>query len=75
MTFLQGIILSNIPIGTTNGEVIKALFPYIEIEAWGLMIRVKGLDCNKGALDPYRYFDADWWNAPYQKGCEGYENI
>ena len=50
----------------TNGEVMQTLFPYIEVSTYGLLIRVKGLDCNKGALDPYRYFDLDWWNAPYK---------
>lgn len=54
--------------GMTNGEVIKALFPYIEVSNQGVVVRVKGLDCDKGALDPYRYFWMEWWNAPYQKG-------
>ena len=75
MTFLQGIVLSNICIGTTNGEVIKALFPHIEVRNHGVVVQVKGLDCDKGALDPYKYFWKDWWDAPYQKGCKGYENI
>lgn len=55
----------------TNGEVMQTLFPYIEVSTYGLLMRVKGLDCNKGALDPYRYFDSDWWNAPYRVEREG----
>lgn len=54
----------------TNGEVMQALFPYIEVTNYGLVTCVKGLDCNKGALDPYRHFWSDWWNSPYQKGGE-----
>lgn len=54
----------------TNGEVIQALFPYIEVTNYGLVTSVKGLDCNKGALDPYRHFWSDWWNSPYKKGGE-----
>ena len=55
--------------GMTNGEVIKMLFPYIEVSNYGVVVRVKGLDCDKGALDPYRYFWTDWWNAPYKEGA------
>lgn len=56
----------------TNGEVIQALFPYIEVTNYGLVTQVKGLDCDKRALDPYRHFWSDWWNSPYpyQKGGE-----
>ena len=50
----------------TNGDVMRALFPHIEAETYGLITSVKGLDCNKGALDPYRQFWSDWWNAPYR---------
>ena len=59
-----------IPDNPTNGDVIKAMFPYIESETYGLITSVKGLDCDKRALDPYRHFWSDWWNAPYIRRWE-----
>lgn len=56
--------------GMTNGEVMKAMFPYIEVSTYGVVTSVKGLDCNKGALDPYRHFWSEWWNAPYKVESE-----
>ena len=63
-----------IPKGATNGDMIKALFPNIEVETYGVVTSVKGLDCNKGALDPYRHFWSDWWNAPYKENEDGSNN-
>lgn len=59
-----------IPEDATNGDMIAAMFPYIEVENRGLITSVKGLDCNKGALDPYRHFWREWWNAPYKAESE-----
>jgi hypothetical protein len=49
----------------TNGDVIKAMFPNIECKKEGIVVSVKYLDSNKGALLNERHFWADWWNAPY----------
>lgn len=55
----------------TNGEMIKVLFPYIEVKDYGLVTSVKGLDCDEGsALDPYMNFWSEWWNAPYKAESE-----
>ena len=65
---LENSVLNGTPISnnTTNGDVIKAMFPYIEVENHGLITSIKGLDCDKSALDPYRQFWSEWWNAPYR---------
>lgn len=57
-----------IPENATNGDMIKAMFPNIEVKTGGVITSVKGLDCYKGALLPYRQFWSEWWNSPYQKG-------
>ena len=60
-----------IPEDATNGDMIAAMFPYIEVDTYGLVTSVKGLDCDKGALDPYRHFWTDWWKAPFKPESEG----
>ena len=47
-----------IPDNTTNGNVIKALYPNERIGHCE--------DCTD--LGDIATFDDDWWNAPYQKG-------
>lgn len=54
-----------IPVGTTNGDVIKAMFPKIEIYT----------DVINGIVDVEICEDSselrcsvDWWNAPYKRG-------
>lgn len=37
----------HVPKGSTNGYIIKALFPCEDLE---------------------KYFDSEWWNAPYKRG-------
>ena len=51
-----------IPNGATNGDVIKTIFPNIEIEGIGGEIKCIA---TKGGTS---YFALDWWNAPYKKG-------
>ena len=53
-----------IPNGTTNGDVIKTIFPNIEIE--GIGGEIKCIATQNGTS----YFALDWWNAPYKKGGE-----
>ena len=55
----------------TNGDVMKAIFPDIEVRKFGVVTEVKGLDCSKEALLPYRHFWTDWWNAPYSDPIKG----
>jgi hypothetical protein len=58
-----------IPEGATNGDMIKALFPDIDIDA-----SVSGCDDCDDVVDVYNLgiycqtFDTEWWNAPYKKG-------
>ena len=52
-----------IPDNATNGEVIKAMFPNIEVADGGQ------LDMNVyGLVRRPSIFSKIWWNAPYQKG-------
>ena len=53
-----------IPNGATNGDMIKAMFPNIEIE--GIGGEIKCIAAQNGTS----YFALDWWNAPYKGGRE-----
>lgn len=71
MESLVGKIILNgtpIPDNATNGDVIKAIFPNIQISDSEVMKNVyTGIPYGEliGAnIDCMR----DWWNAPYQKG-------
>ena len=50
-----------IPNGATNGDMIKTIFPNIEIE--GIGGEIKCIAAQNGTS----YFALDWWNAPYKK--------
>jgi len=58
----------SIPEGATNGEMLKSMFPNVEIEGiWGL----EGLQCVAVSIGlGTSYFALDWWNAPYKRGSE-----
>ena len=49
-----------IPNGATNGDMIKTIFPNIEIE--GIGGEIKCIATKNGTS----YFALDWWNAPYK---------
>ena len=49
-----------IPNGATNGDMIKTMFPNIEIE--GIGGEIKCIATQNGTS----YFALDWWNAPYK---------
>lgn len=53
-----------IPDDATNGDVIRAMFPDVEVEIEGKYITLW--------LDEYRWVDIDYdlWNAPYMKEME-----
>ena len=53
-----------IPNGATNGDMIKTIFPNIEIE--GIGGEIKCIATKNGTS----YFALDWWNAPYKKSGE-----
>ena len=50
--------------GATNGDMIKTIFPNIEIE--GIGGEIKCIAVKNGTS----YFALDWWNAPYKRGRE-----
>ena len=52
-----------IPNGATNGDMIKTIFPNIEIEGIGGEIKCIATQIGFGTS----YFALDWWNAPYKK--------
>ena len=49
-----------IPKNITNGDMIKTMFPNIEIE--GIGGEIKCIAAKNGTS----YFALDWWNAPYK---------
>jgi hypothetical protein len=54
-----------VPRGATNGEMIKSMFPNVEIEGIG---GLKGLQCVAVSIGlGTSYFALDWWNAPYKR--------
>ena len=55
-----------IPNGATNGDMIKTMFPNIEIEGIGGEIKCIAVQIGFGTS----YFALDWWNAPYKGGGE-----
>ena len=60
-----------IPNGATNGDMIKTIFPNIEIELIGG--EIKCIATKNGTS----YFALDWWNAPYKKlrECKGCKEL
>ena len=54
-----------LPNGATNGDMIKTMFPNIEIE--GIGGEIKCIATQNGTS----YFALDWWNAPYKKVGKG----
>ena len=63
MDYLPCVLIANgtpIPDNATNGDVIKAMFPNVNV-----------YEHNGGAtysVNNEYNFNATWWNAPYQKG-------
>lgn len=57
-----------IPKGATNGDVIKAMFPNMQIdnECNGILYGYKTNDREMPMLG----MNLDWWNAPYKKEVE-----
>lgn len=53
-----------IPKNVTNGDMIKIMFPNIEIEGMGGEIKCIAAQIGFGTS----YFALDWWNAPYKRG-------
>jgi hypothetical protein len=49
---------------TTNGDMIKAIFPHASINYYMYCVEVK-LDYH-GQDDTGLLFDKGWWNAPYK---------
>lgn len=52
--------------GMTNGEVMQALFPYVEIVGGDETFIAIRIDSKKGVGTPIALY-AKWWNAPYKK--------
>lgn len=58
-----------IPGGMTNGEVMQALFPKLELGE--LVYNKRRYFLMGAAIDTFDFKTTDkWWNAPYQKGGE-----
>lgn len=50
------------PKGTTNGDMIKAMFPNVEVTE-----KNNGYEVYFGIGTATQYFNYQWWNAPYKK--------
>ena len=64
-----------IPDNPTNGDMIKALFPYIEPKFYKNMsdmytVYIKIDDKVYGDMYNIHTFSTDWWNAPYKRDDE-----
>ena len=51
-----------IPEGATNGDMIKAMFPSVEVKE-----KNNGYEVYFGIGTASQYFNHQWWNAPYKK--------
>ena len=59
----------DIPDNAKNGDVIKEMFPQLEILGT-IMIKERKIVVKLYPEDDTHDFDLEWWNAPYQKGGE-----
>jgi hypothetical protein len=57
---VQNIVL--IKNGATNGDVIKVLYPNVDIEIHNITVYVI-FDMYSNVIS----FDLDWWNSPYKR--------
>lgn len=56
-----------IPDNATNGDVIKAVFPNIEII---INTETQEVTVDDSVNTYMHFFDLDWWNAPYKREGE-----
>lgn len=54
----------------TNGEVIKAIFPNIEIIETVYVCGMPYVRVLFNGMPEIKIFDLDWWNAPYKAESE-----
>ena len=47
----------------TNGDVIKAMFPDVDVKE-----RNNGYEVYFGVGTAIQFFNRQWWNAPYKAG-------
>lgn len=64
----NGIVL---PQNSTNGEMIKAMFPNAHIEYWAEYSTYNVEFPNDNAV---KHFSYDWWNAPYERSIDADTN-
>jgi hypothetical protein len=55
--------------GATNGDMIKAMFPLVEVKE-----KNNGYEVYFGIGTSTQYFNHQWWNAPYKRGNENGSN-
>lgn len=51
-----------VPKGATNGDIIKALFPDIEVKEKNV-----GYEVYCGVGTAVQFFNHQWWNMPYKE--------
>lgn len=65
-------VLCTIPNNATNGDIIKALFPYVNVKDSGTIyysVNIEDLSSDK-ELNTVG-FRKDWWNAPWKEHNKG----
>ena len=65
--YISGLVADGKPLpkDATNGDLIKSMFPDVEIEESKIAVYMKDTD---GVISSFG--DTDWWNAPYKGGNE-----
>lgn len=58
-------ISENATDGLTNGDVIKIMFPDVEVKE-----KNNGYEVYFGVGTAIQFFNHQWWNAPYKAGGE-----
>ena len=69
------VVMSSIPKGTTNGDMIKALFPNLEYAIEEELENATMFVFTQSECAFYTSFDLNWWNAPYKRGNENGINL
>lgn len=67
--------LQVLPDNATNGDMVKAMFPNVDIKSHINLSGIKTVDIDFkdnmfGGVYSEHTFSKDWWNAPYKRGVD-----
>lgn len=66
----QAVLSIPISENTTNGDMMKAIFPQIETRPGFADSITKVYNLGTDDCEDFYLFDTDWWNAPYKAESE-----